>query len=118
MNGTGITPSRPRGNRKTVVSWAARVEGAGSAQEVVQVAREFLAQLTPYEVHALPAACMPPPKIVDADDVTAYAVGLVRHDCADSFGDPGLAHKLADFFSHASGRLARLAQDGAALRDG
>lgn len=117
MSAAGITPSRPRGNRKTVVSWAARVEGAGSAQEVVEVAREFLAQLTPYEVHALPSACMPPPKVVDADDVTAYAVALVRHDCADSSGAPGLAHKLADFFSHASGRLARLAQDAGAFPD-
>lgn len=115
MNGAGVTPSRPRGSRKRVVSWAARVESAASAAEVVQVAREFLAQLTPYEVHALPASCMPPPKIVDGDDVTAYALALVRHDCAESSGEPNLAHKLADFFSHASGRLARLAKDGGAF---
>ena len=115
MSGTGITPSRPRGNRKTVVSWAARVEGASCAQEVVEVAREFLAQLTPYEVHSLPGACMPPPKIVDADDVTAYALALVRHDCAEVAGEAGLAHKMADFFSHASGRLAHLAIEGGAF---
>lgn len=117
MNGAGITPSRPRGNRKTVVSWAARVEGAGSAQEVVEVGREFLAQLTPYEVHGLPASCAPPPKLVDADDVTAYALALVRHDCAGDCGDADLAHKLADFFSHASGRLARLANDAGVFPD-
>lgn len=110
MSGAGITPSRPRRIRKTVVSWAARVEGATSVHEVLEVARDFLARLTPYEVHSLPSACMPPPKIVDADDVTAYALALVRHDCAESPGDAGLAHKLADFFSHASGRLAGLAQ--------
>jgi hypothetical protein len=117
LNGAGITPSRPRGNRKTVVSWAARVEGAGSAQEVVEVGREFLAQLTPYEVHGLPASCAPPPKLVDADDVTAYALALVRHDCAGDCGDADLAHKLADFFSHASGRLARLANDAGVFPD-
>lgn len=115
MNGAGITPSRPRGTRKRVVTWAARVEGATSSQEVVDVARDFIAQLTPYEVHSLPAQCMPPPKIVDADDVTAYALTLVRHDCADAAGEAGLAHKMADFFSHASGRLAQLANEGGAL---
>ena len=117
MSGPGTAPSRPRGTRKTVVTWAARVEGATSVHEVVEVAREFLAQLTPYEVHALPSACMPPPKIVDADDVTAYALALVRHDCAETENGGGLAHKMADFFSHASGRLAHLATDGGALTD-
>lgn len=117
MSGAGLTPSRPRGLRKKVVSWAARVEGASCSQEVVDVAREFLAQLTPYEVYALPPACTPPPKLVDADDVTAYALALVRHDCAEAAAEPGLAPKLADFFSHASGRLARLAKDGGAFTD-
>ena len=115
MSGAGLTPSRPRGPRKTVVSWAARVEGAFSAQEVLEVARDFLAQLTPYEVHALPPPCMPPPKLVDGDDVTAYALTLVRHDCAGDGGERVLAHKLADFFSHASGRLAQLANEGGAF---
>jgi len=117
LNGAGASPSRPRGPRKTVVTWAARVEGASSAHEVLEVARDFLAQLTPYEVHALPAACMPPPKLVDADDVTAYALTLVRHDCAGTHGDGDLAHKLANFFSHAAARLARLANEEGPFAD-
>ena len=93
------------------MSWAARVEAAASEHEVVEVARDFLAQFTPYEVHALPADCKPPAKIVDADDVTAYALSLVRHDCAEGAADAQPAHKMAAFFSHAAGRLARLAND-------
>jgi hypothetical protein len=99
-----------------VVSWAARVEGAASAHEVVDVARDFLAQLTPYEVHELPASCEPPPKIVDGDDVTAYALTLVRQDCEEDAAHAGLARKMADFFSHASGRLAQLANGTRAFR--
>jgi hypothetical protein len=116
LNPIGPGASRFSRARKRVLSWAARVEAAPSAHDVVEVARDFLAQLTPYEVHALPDPCKPPRKLVDADDVTAYALALVQHDCAQGSDEAELAHKMADFFSHASGRLARLASEPPAFR--
>ena len=111
MTRPGANSPRPPRPGKTAVSWVARVEDAASEHEVVEVARDFLAQFTPYEVHALPDDCKPPAKIVDADDVNAYALSLVRHDCAEAALDAAPAHKMADFFSRAAGRLARLAND-------
>src|SRR4051812_10035842 len=94
---------------KTPVTWPARVDAAGSAHDVVEIARDFLAQFTPYEIHALPEPCKPPVKIVDADDVSAYAFALVRHECEEGAEHAELVHKMADFFAHASRRLAHLA---------
>jgi hypothetical protein len=101
--------SHPSADRKVPMSWPEKVEAAPSAHAVVEVARDFLAQFTPYEIHSLPPPCEPPAKLVDPDDVTAYAFALVRHECAQS--DPvQVERKLADFFSHAAHRLAVLAR--------
>ena len=111
MSPASATPRRPGRARNVPVTWAARVESAMTPHEVVEVARDFLAQFTPYEVHALPEACKVPAKIVDADDVAAYALGLVRHECGEGPDGSAIERKMADFFSHAAARLARLATD-------
>jgi hypothetical protein len=103
---------RPPRPRAYPVSWAAGVEGAVSVHEVIEIARDFLAQFTPYEIYALPEACTPPAKIVDADDVTGYAFALVSHQCAEGARHAEMVHKMADFFSHAAHRLAYLALSG------
>lgn len=89
------------------LTWQGRVDAADEEREIVSIAREFLAQFTPEEIHRLPAECRPG-KLMDANDVTTYAFELVRHDCG---GDPeaaALVHKLAGFFSAASIRLSQL----------
>jgi hypothetical protein len=83
-----------------VITWQSRLDCAGSEAEIVDVARDFLAMFDPFELHSLPASCRPPPKIVDADDIAAYAFELVRNECDARAGD--LLHKLARFFSHAT----------------
>jgi len=89
------------------VSWEHWVELASTEHEVVELAREYLAQLGPAEIATLPTICRPR-KLVDAGDVSSYALDLVRDGCADE--EPSeLVHKLAAFFSSASMRLSQLA---------
>ena len=91
------------------VTWQLKLEHAETEVEVVAAAREFLAQFSPYEIEVLPARCQPPLKLVDADDIAAYALELVRHDRQHLGGD-ALVGKLAAFFSHAALRLSQVAR--------
>jgi hypothetical protein len=89
------------------VTWPQKLERAQAETQVVVVAREFLAQFSPFEIEALPVECQPPLKLVDADDIAAYALELVRHDRQHLGSDP-LVAKLAGFFSSASLRLSQI----------
>ena len=89
-------------------TWQQRLDFARDETEVIAIAREFLARLTPYEIDRLPKPCQPPLKVVDRDDIAAYAYDLVRHDCGDAPESIELVHKLANFFSNASMRMAQL----------
>ena len=91
------------------VTWQYKLEHAETEVDVVTAAREFLAQFSPYEIESLPAHCQPPLKLVDADDIAAYALELVRHD-RQSLGSDVLVGKLAGFFSHAALRLSCVAR--------
>lgn len=101
----------------TAVTWQHRLDHARSADEVVAVARDFLASFEPAELSSLPESCRPVAKVFE-DDIAAYAFDLVRHESGPT--EPGeLVHKLARFFSHASMRLAQLtARDPVADDDG
>lgn len=88
------------------LTWPQRLDECASAAEVVDVVRVFMARFDPEEIASLPPGCRPG-KIVDADDVSALAVDLMRQTCRD--GEPReLLHKLAAVFAHASGRIAEL----------
>jgi hypothetical protein len=91
----------------TSITWERRLDSAGSVEDVVATAREFLARLDPDEIESLPGKCRPPAKIVDADDVGMYAYELVRYECEDD-DSAELVHRLARFFSHASMQVARV----------
>lgn len=90
----------------TATTWQHRLDVASHPDEIVDVARDFLATFSPYELHALPEACRPPQKLF-ADDIATYAFELTTHEC--NTAQPGeLVYKLARFFSHAATRLATL----------
>jgi hypothetical protein len=91
------------------VTWQHKLEHAQTEREVVAAAREFLAQFSPYEIEALPARCQPPLKLVDGDDLAAYALELVRHD-RQNLGRDVLVGRLAAFFSQAALRLSHVAR--------
>jgi hypothetical protein len=102
-----IRPFRPEGVAPTVpLSWEQRLDIAESEAEVIELAREYVAQLEHFEIVALPPE-LRPLKLVDALDVSTYAFDLVRYECDDE-ACARLVHKLAAFFSRCSMRLSEL----------
>jgi hypothetical protein len=87
--------------------WLARVREARTRDDVLTVAREFLAQITPAELDRLPPECRPPAVRSEAD-LHVYALQLARHH---GHGDAArVIIKLSGFFSAAAVRLAQLAK--------
>jgi hypothetical protein len=89
------------------LSWHGRLGQATTEPEVLAVAREFLATVTPYEVARLPEP-LRPPKLTDASDVSAYAIDLVRMDLGGALATQRALPRLANFFSRASTRLSTI----------
>ena len=100
-------PLYPSGKVPMTVSWNGRLDGAATEAEVVDVVKDFMATISPYEIARLPAQCRPR-KIVDASDITQYAFTIVRHHCDDGEGTARVAHRLASFFTAASIRLSQI----------
>ncbi len=93
----------PRGHPLT---WQERLDETTTESDVVEVARDYLATLSPAEYAHLPES-LRPTKIVDANDVTTYAFDLVRHECSDA-GVQGVIQRLAHIMSRASIRLSQI----------
>ena len=89
------------------MGWQGRLAAATSREDVVTVARDFLALVGPEEVARMPVDCRPV-KLVDGEDVANYAVTLTRRSCdPDCFRDHDL-QRIAAFFGDALGRLSQL----------
>jgi len=88
-------------------TWQERIEEAGTEPEVLAVARDYVAMLTHDEYAGLPSA-LRPPKIVDVDDISAYAFDLARHE-ADDPDEMKLVQQLAQVMSRASVRVSEIA---------
>jgi len=91
-------------------TWQERIEEAGTEPEVVAVARDYLARLSQDEYAELPLA-LRPRKIVDANDIAAYALDLARHE-ADDPDEMNLVQRLAQLMSLATVRASELAASG------
>jgi hypothetical protein len=91
-----------------VSTWQDRLDSASSEIELLEVARDFVATFSPYDVCRLPQACVPT-KLVDCDDVTSYAFTLVTANCDDQGDAARCLGALSSFFSKASARLSCLA---------
>ena len=100
------------GRQAPGIGWEGTLAEAGTASEVVGVVKDYLAQWTPEEVALLPGPCRPG-RIVDAEDVSRFAVELARAHCEVTADSPPLLEKLNQFFSAAAARLPQvLAEDG------
>ena len=86
-------------------TWQNRLDAATSEAEVVSVARDFLATFSPYDLARLPEVSRPG-KLVDGNDVGAYALTLVRSNCDDGIGTARCLQMLSTFFSRASERIS------------
>lgn len=94
--------------------WLTRIAGARTQEEVLEIAREHLAQLSPSERAQLPEECVPD-TLASPEHLRAYAYRLVAHH---GHGDNArLVRRLAEFFSEAAVRLNQLgAGDRSPLR--
>jgi hypothetical protein len=88
-------------------TWQERIEEAGTEPEVVAVTRDYLARLSQDEYAELPLE-LRPRKIVDANDIAAYALDLARHEAADP-DEMNLVQRLAQLLSLASVRVSEIA---------
>ena len=90
------------------------LHGALTADQVVNAARDYLAQWSPSEISRMPPH-LRPGKIVDAEDVNAYAFELLQQQqfAMDPRASPEI-HEMANFFSSASMRLPQILGRGAA----
>lgn len=102
-----IIPLYPSGQSPMPQSWQDRLASAFHEAQVVDVARDFLAQFSPEEIASLPEACRPG-KLVDGDDVTEYALLLVQHRCQEGEGPTYAIYRLTNFFSNATLRLSQV----------
>lgn len=93
------------------VGWEERIDLCDVEDEVIQVARDFLALLEPWEIALLPAPCKPP-KLLTSRDVAdfAFEVACWERDHSDR---SMLVTKMAALFARASTRLSQLAMAGA-----
>jgi hypothetical protein len=98
--------------------WIQALKLARSEDEVLTLAREYLASFDGYELRFLPARCQPR-ALLCANDVSTYAFDLVIHRCDEMDATARLVRTLAGFFTFASIRLSELvfgAQESAADR--
>ena len=88
-------------------SWHERLRSCDREQDVVAVAREFTAMISPEEIVTLPPQVIPH-KLVDAEDVTSFAFALARLGCDAGQPEAPLVRKMAEFFRTASIRLSTI----------
>ena len=108
-----VTASQSGRHRRPPDLWLYALEGAQSEKELVMVVREFLAIWTPREIQRLPASCRPT-RLVDGDDVSAYAVelSLYRLETVSDPEDDRLLERIKAFFAHAASRVAAIRSAG------
>ena len=99
-----------REDSMTAVTWQQLLAGTDSPDEVIAIARDFLAGMDHMQLAKLPEACKPG-KLLDTHDVASYAYELARHHC-EHIADPEVrqtVQTLSSFFSQAVMRLSQLA---------
>ncbi|MEO5677708.1 MAG: hypothetical protein ABIQ84_09175 [Usitatibacter sp.] len=95
--------------------WQQRLHDALTQEDIVDLCREFIAARTLAESSLLPAGCQPP-ELSSPEDVSDYAVTLIRHlGIGDRAGAPEL-YRLSGFFAKASLRLAQVPSRSVDLR--
>jgi len=62
-----------------VGDWNLRLKGAHSNREVIDLARDFIAQWTPAEIAELPESCRPG-QMKGAEDLAYYAFALAKEE--------------------------------------
>ena len=90
-------------------AWQARLDGASSTQDVLQVVGEFLSKWPPRERESIPVD-LRPGAFDSGPQVIAYAFTLAQRMNGTAKTDPEL-HRMSTFFTKASLRLFALAEE-------
>ena len=89
-------------------AWAESVRKSSTIGELLDMARKYVESWDAARIQALPIECRPIP-IVTSDDLSAYALALVRHRISAEGGDgAGDVERLGHFFTTAAVRLAEI----------
>ena len=89
------------------MTWTDLLAMAITVDEVIHVARDFLATWTPQEMNSLPRECAPPARFIDPEDIVLYTFTLIEHQCHTDEEDAGI-YRMAAFFSEATRHVTRL----------
>ena len=90
-----------------VNAWQARLKEASTAEDVVAVARDFLALRTSQEIASLPEDCRPG-EIRDEEDVTRYALKLASSNPEPGSAEAGVVRRVGTFFTRAALKIVEL----------
>ena len=96
------------------VTWTELLEAASEPDDVLRVARDFLARWEPSELAALPGACQPS-HFDRPEDLVGYAFTLVQYQCRTGPPD-GSVDRMAAFFANAARRVAIVMDQGERIR--
>lgn len=88
------------------VSWQQRLGSALTEDEIVRLAKDYLASWTPEELAKLPLNCRPG-AIKDGEDVASYAFAMVQRQCMAGPHEAEL-DRMAAFFAAASHRISQI----------
>jgi hypothetical protein len=89
--------------------WRIALEAAATEDDVVRVARDYVATLAREQVGLLPQNCRPGP-IESCADVTEWAMRLVQ-ECLNYHAEGAsldLMREVSEFFSEATARMSEL----------
>lgn len=89
------------------VTWPELLARASSPEDVVTIALDYLASLTPQEIASLPPECVPQHRLASPDQIVDYAFTLVRQR-VNHQDDNTVLFRTANVFSHAARRVAEL----------
>jgi len=89
-------------------AWVDSVRKTSSIGELLDMARKYLASWDPVRLDALPDECRPG-TIITSDDLSAYALALVRNGISGKDAPGGRdVEELGNFFAAAAVRLAEI----------
>lgn len=89
-------------------AWVESVRKTASIGELLDMARKYLASWDQGRIQALPEECRPG-AIVTSDELSAYALALVRNRISgDGEAAGGDVEELGNFFAAAAVRLAEI----------
>jgi hypothetical protein len=88
-------------------TWPELLAAATTLEAVMEVARDYLARIEPLEHATLPPGCKPPARFQEPGEIVNLAFMMVQAH-AGPHSDNETLFRMANFFSHATRRVAEL----------